>query len=67
VTPPTPEALATPEGQLAWIQSWGWVIGLFVAIELILEGVALISIALAAKSSGPAAGGSGAQTAVAQG
>ena len=50
VTPPTTEALATPEGQLAWVQSWGWVIGLFVAIELISEGLALIFVALAAKS-----------------
>jgi uncharacterized membrane protein HdeD (DUF308 family) len=50
VTPPGAEALATPAGQLAWIRSWGWVIGLFVAIEMITEGVALISLALAAKS-----------------
>lgn len=49
VTPPGAEALATPEGQLEWVRSWGWVIGLFVAIELIMEGIALISIALAAK------------------
>jgi len=46
VVPPTPEALATPEGQVEWVRSWGWVIGLFVALELIVEGVALISIAL---------------------
>lgn len=50
ITPPGAEALATPEGQLAWVRSWGWVIGLFVAIELIMEGVALISLAFAAKS-----------------
>ena len=49
VSPPSPEVLATPEGQLAWTSSWQWVIGLFVAIELILEGVALLSIALTAK------------------
>lgn len=42
-------ALATPEGQLEWLLSWGWVIGLFVAIELIMGGIALISIALAAR------------------
>lgn len=46
VVPPTPEALATPEGQAAWLQSWGWVIGLFVAVELIMEGLAQIVIAL---------------------
>jgi len=49
VMPPEPEALATTEGQLAWIGSWGWVIGLFVAIEFIMEGAALVSIALAAR------------------
>ncbi len=56
VTPPSPEALATPEGQIAWLRSWGWVIGLFVAIELIMDGVALISIALGAKSVDAAGG-----------
>ena len=50
VTPPGAEALATPAGQLAWVRSWGWVIGLFVAIELITEGIALISLAFAARS-----------------
>lgn len=62
VTPPSAEALATPEGQLAWVQSWGWVIGLFVAIELIMEGVALISISMVAKA-GEAATDGGAATA----
>jgi uncharacterized membrane protein HdeD (DUF308 family) len=55
VSPPGAEALATPAGQQAWIRSWGWVIGLFVAIEFITEGVALISLALAAKSADPQA------------
>jgi uncharacterized membrane protein HdeD (DUF308 family) len=50
VTPPGAEALATQEGQLAWVRSWGWIIGLLVAIELIMEGVALIALALAARS-----------------
>lgn len=50
VTPPTTEALATPEGELQWLQSWGWVIGLFVAVELIMEGVALMSLAFAVKT-----------------
>ncbi|BCH24147.1 membrane protein [Mesorhizobium sp. L-8-10] len=49
VVPPGAEALATPEGQLEWVRSWGWVIGLFVAIELIMEGAALIAIALGVK------------------
>ena len=51
ITPPTAEVLATAEGQAAWMSSWGWVIGLFVAVELIVGGVALISIAFAVKSS----------------
>ena len=50
VRPPSAEALATAEGQLAWVRSWGWVIGLFVAIQLIMEGAALIAFSLAAKS-----------------
>lgn len=49
VIPPGAEALATPEGQLEWLRSWGWVIGLFVAVELIMEGAALIAIALGVK------------------
>lgn len=49
VIPPEAAALATPEGQMAWLRSWGWVIGLFVAIELIMEGTALIAIALGVK------------------
>jgi uncharacterized membrane protein HdeD (DUF308 family) len=50
VTPPGAEALATPAGQAAWVRSWGWVIGLFVAIELITDGVALVFLAFAARS-----------------
>jgi uncharacterized membrane protein HdeD (DUF308 family) len=50
VKPPGAEALATAEGQLAWVRSWGWVIGLFVAIELIMEGVALIAISMRTRS-----------------
>lgn len=49
VIPPAPDMLATPEGQLEWLRSWGWVIGLFIAIELIMEGVAMIAIALGVK------------------
>jgi uncharacterized membrane protein HdeD (DUF308 family) len=47
---PGAEALATAEGQLAWVRSWGWVIGLFVAVELIMEGVALMAISMRTKS-----------------
>jgi uncharacterized membrane protein HdeD (DUF308 family) len=50
VTPPGAEQLATPEGRLQWFAQWGGFIGLFVAVELIMEGVALISIALSRKT-----------------
>lgn len=63
ITPPDADALATAEGQVAWMQSWGWVIGLFVAVELIVEGVALIAVAFAAKSATPTAGTGGTATA----
>ena len=65
VIPPGAEALASPEGQLQWIGSWGWVIGLFVAIELIMEGLALILIAMSVRSGNPAAGSSGGPVATA--
>jgi uncharacterized membrane protein HdeD (DUF308 family) len=52
IRPPGPEALATPDAQAAWLRSWGWVIGLFVAVELIMEGLAVISIALSARPAG---------------
>ena len=56
ITPPGAEQLATPEGQIEWMRSWGWVIGLFVAVELMVEGLALIALAFAAKSAAPSAG-----------
>jgi uncharacterized membrane protein HdeD (DUF308 family) len=46
VTPPGAEALATPEGQLAWVRSWGWIIGLIVSIELISQGFAMFSLGI---------------------
>jgi len=48
-TPPTPEALATPAAQLEWVRTWGWVIGLVVSVELIMEGCTLIALALASR------------------
>lgn len=56
VIPPSAEVLATPEGQAEWLASWGWVIGLFVAIELIMEGLALIAISMGVKSAREAVG-----------
>jgi uncharacterized membrane protein HdeD (DUF308 family) len=50
VATPGAEVFATAEAHSAWVRSWKWVIGLFVAIELITEGIALISISLSAKS-----------------
>jgi len=62
ITPPDANALATAEGQAAWMSSWGWVIGLFVAVELMVEGAALIAVAFAVKSSdsSPRTGGTAA-------
>jgi uncharacterized membrane protein HdeD (DUF308 family) len=59
ITPPSAEALATAEGQLNWMRSWGWVIGLFVAIEFIMEGTTLIAMAFAVKSADPTIGAGG--------
>lgn len=53
---PTEEALATAEGAAGWFQEWGWVIGLFVAIEFIVHGVSLAALAIAARNArGPGA------------
>ncbi|MBJ3774474.1 HdeD family acid-resistance protein [Acuticoccus mangrovi] len=55
---PSADTLATAETATAWFREWGWVIGLFVALEIIVHGVALIVLALAAKKvadSGPSA------------
>jgi uncharacterized membrane protein HdeD (DUF308 family) len=49
VASPGPEVFATAETQAEWVRSWKWVIGLFVAIELITEGVTLISISVSSK------------------
>ena len=57
ITPPGADQLATAEGQVEWMRSWGWVIGLFVAVELMVEGMALIAVAFAVKSAAPTAGG----------
>ncbi len=57
---PTPEALATAEGAVGWFAEWGWVIGLFVAIEFIAHGASLIALALAVKNRRDEIGGPGA-------
>ncbi|MEM6846453.1 MAG: DUF308 domain-containing protein [Pseudomonadota bacterium] len=46
---PTDEAMATAESAATWFSQWGWVIGLFVAIDFIFNGVGLIGIGLGAK------------------
>lgn len=46
---PDATMVATPQDQLDWARSWGWIIGLFVAIELITEGITLIAIAVTGK------------------
>lgn len=50
VAAPGPDVFITAETQAAWVRSWKWVIGLFVAIELITEGVTLIAISHSAKA-----------------
>lgn len=47
---PTEETLATMETAQTWFKEWGWVIGMFVAIEFIVHGAALTALALAARS-----------------
>ena len=63
---PTEEALATAETAQAWFREWGWVIGMFVAIEFIVHGAGLTALAMAAKNGSQPKGlppGSGAATA----
>ncbi len=47
---PTEEAIATAESAQAWFTEWGWVIGMFVAIEFIVHGAALTALAMAARN-----------------
>ena len=49
VASPDPEVFATAEAHADWARSWKWVIGFFVAIELLTEGLSLISISLSRK------------------
>ncbi|WMS42023.1 DUF308 domain-containing protein [Acuticoccus sp. MNP-M23] len=61
---PTTEAMASLDGARGWFEAWGWVIGMFVALEFIVHGAALVALALAARarldSSEPPAGGTAA-------
>lgn len=50
VVPPSADALATAEGQRAWLARWGWVIGAFVSVEFVGQGLSMISIGLAARA-----------------
>lgn len=58
---PTDEAMASLDGAKGWFQEWGWVIGMFVAVEFIVHGAAMVALALAARNrfdnSVPPAGG----------
>jgi len=47
---PDPAAFSTAEGAATWFSAWGWVIGLFVALEFLMNGIALVMLALAARS-----------------
>ncbi|GAB5376386.1 MAG: DUF308 domain-containing protein [Acuticoccus sp.] len=46
---PSGETLATAETAREWFREWGWVIGMFVAIEFIVHGAALAALAMAAR------------------
>ncbi|ORE96258.1 hypothetical protein ATO13_05330 [Stappia sp. 22II-S9-Z10] len=59
---PSAEQIATPEAAATWFQQWGWIIGLFIAIEFIAQGAALAGLALAARKFG-SMGGPGAGSA----
>lgn len=59
---PTEETLASAETAVAWFTEWGWVIGLFVAIELIVHGASLVALALTARRR-PSTGPGGTRTA----
>ncbi|MEM0905920.1 MAG: DUF308 domain-containing protein [Pseudomonadota bacterium] len=50
---PSEEMLATAETAQEWFKAWGWVIGMFVAIEFIVHGAALAALALAARKINP--------------
>lgn len=41
-----PQVIAAADAQANGARSWKWVIGLFVALELMIQGLALISISL---------------------
>lgn len=49
---PSAEQLATVEAAEAWFQEWGWVLGVFIAVELIAHGAALIALGAAARRRG---------------
>lgn len=49
VSLPTADQLATAGAAQGWFTEWGWVIGLFVAVEFIAHGASLIALALTAR------------------
>lgn len=53
IVPASDISLATPEGQAQWISAWGWIIGLIVAVELLMEGAALIALGVGTKRAAP--------------
>jgi uncharacterized membrane protein HdeD (DUF308 family) len=50
IAPPSPEAVASAAGQREWASSWAWVLGLFIAVEFIVQGLSLVAAAVMAKS-----------------
>ncbi|GAA4748190.1 HdeD family acid-resistance protein [Sphingomonas daechungensis] len=47
---PEGEALSTAVANPDWARQWGWIIGLFIALELIMEGISQILIATTGRS-----------------
>lgn len=52
IAPPSPETLTTPAGQREWASNWAWVLGLFIAVEFIVQGISLAAAAVLRKSPG---------------
>ena len=50
VTPPNPETLTTAASQREWLRSSTWVLGIFIAIELIAQGLTLVASAVTSKA-----------------
>jgi len=48
VVPASDLSLATAEGRAQWVTAWGWIIGLIIAVELLMEGASLVALGVGA-------------------